>query len=161
MRVCNAPSKLRSIDDYANRVLAKHWPNVRRHGDIRSFPPEPAADWAVDVICGGFPCQERLFLVANPCEITRVERRIFDGFHDVQRDEQWSSAKGVKSGRGWKRWLSQAAFTVDKAVSASDFSGMDDGFSKDLDRIACLGNAIVPQIAEWIGRRLVQLEAIE
>ncbi len=37
------------------RVLEKHWPDVRRYGDIRSV------DWSlidpVDVLCGGFPCQ--------------------------------------------------------------------------------------------------------
>ena len=27
------------IDPYCNRVLAKHWPNVRRWGDVRTFPP--------------------------------------------------------------------------------------------------------------------------
>jgi DNA (cytosine-5)-methyltransferase 1 len=40
---------------YCNRVLAKHWPDVRRHDDIRTFPPE--GDWTVDLVCGGFPCQ--------------------------------------------------------------------------------------------------------
>jgi DNA (cytosine-5)-methyltransferase 1 len=77
------------IDDYARRVLARHWPDVRRWDDVRTFPPvadaeqdgrnEPAfaggvqeseeegrllqpqgrADsWHVDLICGGFPCQD-------------------------------------------------------------------------------------------------------
>ena len=46
------------IDDYANRVLKKHWPEVRRHRDIKTFPPSPESDWSVDVICGGFPCQD-------------------------------------------------------------------------------------------------------
>ena len=45
-------------DEYANRVLRKHWPNVRRWGDVRTFPPEPVDDWRVDVIAGGFPCQD-------------------------------------------------------------------------------------------------------
>jgi DNA (cytosine-5)-methyltransferase 1 len=45
------------IDDYASRVLAKHWPDVPRHDDVRTFPTA-ARDWAVDVICGGFPCQD-------------------------------------------------------------------------------------------------------
>jgi len=45
------------IDEYANRVLEKHWPSVRRHGDIKTFPPDPD-DWRVDCICGGFPCQD-------------------------------------------------------------------------------------------------------
>ena len=44
------------IDDYARRVLQKHWPDVRRHDDVRTFPP--AGDYSVDVICGGFPCQD-------------------------------------------------------------------------------------------------------
>jgi DNA (cytosine-5)-methyltransferase 1 len=44
------------IDDYANRVLAKHWPNVRRWPDVRTWP-QPDTE-RVDVICGGFPCQD-------------------------------------------------------------------------------------------------------
>jgi DNA (cytosine-5)-methyltransferase 1 len=43
------------IDPYANRVLAKHWPDVRRWDDARTFPPP--GDWDVDLIAGGFPCQ--------------------------------------------------------------------------------------------------------
>jgi DNA (cytosine-5)-methyltransferase 1 len=46
------------IDPYCQRVLAKHWPDVRRHDDVRTFPPGDADDWRVDVICGGFPCQD-------------------------------------------------------------------------------------------------------
>lgn len=66
-------------DPFANRVLAKHWPDVRRWDDVRTFPPEdwlrsagPVADRQmsmpptgkevmteapvrVDLICGGFP----------------------------------------------------------------------------------------------------------
>jgi len=47
------------IDPYCNRVLAKHWPTVPRYGDIRTM------DWdtvePVDVLCGGFPCQDLSF----------------------------------------------------------------------------------------------------
>lgn len=45
------------IDDYACRVLAKHWPSVQRWGDVRTFPPGSAAEWDVNVICAGVPCQ--------------------------------------------------------------------------------------------------------
>jgi DNA (cytosine-5)-methyltransferase 1 len=42
-------------DPYCQRVLAKHWPNVTRYGDIKTI------DWSEverpDLICGGFPCQ--------------------------------------------------------------------------------------------------------
>jgi len=44
------------IDPYARRVLEKHWPNVRRWDDVRTFPPN--GEWGVDLICGGFPCQD-------------------------------------------------------------------------------------------------------
>lgn len=36
-------------DEYASRVLAKHWPTVRRWDDVCTFPPEPSSDWACDV----------------------------------------------------------------------------------------------------------------
>jgi DNA (cytosine-5)-methyltransferase 1 len=47
------------IDEFCRRVLAKHWPEVPRHDDVRT-----AVEWwrsavrpAVDVVAGGFPCQ--------------------------------------------------------------------------------------------------------
>jgi DNA (cytosine-5)-methyltransferase 1 len=43
------------IDEYAQQVLKKHWLNVRRWGDVRTFQPD--GDWRVDVIIGGDPCQ--------------------------------------------------------------------------------------------------------
>lgn len=69
------------IDEFCRRVLAKHWPHVRRHDDVKSFPPsqirvqgrgqggahpgisgiqgtDDGAVWSVDVVCGGDPCQE-------------------------------------------------------------------------------------------------------
>jgi DNA (cytosine-5)-methyltransferase 1 len=44
------------IDDYASRVLAKHWPNVHRERDIRECGRHNLE--SVDAICGGFPCQD-------------------------------------------------------------------------------------------------------
>lgn len=42
------------MDPYASKVLEKHWPNVKRYSDIRDVVrPAP-----VDLICGGFPCQD-------------------------------------------------------------------------------------------------------
>lgn len=47
------------IDEFCRQVLARHWPEVPRHDDVRT-----AVDWwrgavrpAVDVVAGGFPCQ--------------------------------------------------------------------------------------------------------
>lgn len=47
------------IDPFCRKVLAKHWPHVERHDDVRS-----AVKWwqsadrpRVDAVAGGFPCQ--------------------------------------------------------------------------------------------------------
>lgn len=42
------------IDPYARRVLEKHWPEVPKHDDIRTFKDIPY----VDIVAGGFPCQD-------------------------------------------------------------------------------------------------------
>ena len=44
------------IEPYARAVLKKHWPEVPKHDDVRTFPPQ--GDYSVDLICGGFPCQD-------------------------------------------------------------------------------------------------------
>jgi DNA (cytosine-5)-methyltransferase 1 len=49
------------IDKHCQKVLAKHWPDIPRHDDVRT-----AIDWAhrvglvgrTDLVCGGFPCQD-------------------------------------------------------------------------------------------------------
>jgi DNA (cytosine-5)-methyltransferase 1 len=46
------------INGYAKKVLEKHWPDVPRWDDVRTFPPAIRKKWRVDVICGGFPCQD-------------------------------------------------------------------------------------------------------
>jgi len=43
-------------DEYCNRVLEKHWPDVRRYGDIREIDGRKLEP--VDIISGGFPCQD-------------------------------------------------------------------------------------------------------
>ena len=42
------------IDPFCRKVLERHWPNVQRFSDIRECRELPT----VDVISGGFPCQD-------------------------------------------------------------------------------------------------------
>jgi len=48
------------IEPFCQRVLAKHWPGMPIYDDVRELTgARLAADGiAVDVICGGFPCQD-------------------------------------------------------------------------------------------------------
>lgn len=47
------------MDGWRRGILARHWPDVRQHDDVRTFPPGDAnvEGWRVDLICGGDPCQ--------------------------------------------------------------------------------------------------------
>ncbi len=48
------------IEPYARRVLAKHWPAVPCYDDVRTLTADRLRSdgISVDVICGGFPCQD-------------------------------------------------------------------------------------------------------
>ena len=42
-------------DAFARRILARRWPEARRYEDVREVDEGAGA---VDVVCGGFPCQD-------------------------------------------------------------------------------------------------------
>ena len=45
------------FDKHAQLVLKKHWPNVPIHDDVRVLDGKQYRG-SVDVVCGGFPCQD-------------------------------------------------------------------------------------------------------
>ena len=48
------------IEPFCRKVLAKHWPDVRQYDDVRTLSADTLRGdgISVDVICGGFPCQD-------------------------------------------------------------------------------------------------------
>jgi len=44
------------IDPFCRKVLAKHWPGVKRYEDVREVGAHNLEP--VELICGGFPCQD-------------------------------------------------------------------------------------------------------
>ena len=49
------------MNEYADAVLEKHWPHVDSYEDVRDITKERLEEdgiGQIDVICGGFPCQD-------------------------------------------------------------------------------------------------------
>ena len=213
------------IDEFCRAVLARHWPEVPRFGDVRgltssSLPP-------VDVLCGGFPCQDlssagnaaglvgersglwvefvRLASELRPGYIivenvsallVRGLGRILGDLAEIGYDAEWdcipASALGAPHPRD-RVWVvaypsspglqghrpgadgsasaprtgaparggrpGDARLTLGRTWRIEpDVGRMADGVPARVDRLRALGNALVPQIAQWIGGRIVSWE---
>lgn len=96
------------IDPYATGVLARHWPDVPRHGDILGVDSNDLDD--VDAICLGFPC--------NNLSTTNTSSTVA-GRHGLQGPKSglWFQAAQIIAevgpkwvvienvARSWKRWV--------------------------------------------------------
>lgn len=121
------------IDPFCQRVLAKHWPEVPRHDDVRT-----AVEWwtgqprpRVDLVAGGYPCQP---------ESTAGKRRGTD-------DDRWlwpAMARVVHALR--PRYVLGENVNVGRVAH---------GIPGRVDRLRALGNAVVPQVAQYVGHLLL------
>jgi len=67
------------IDPYCRRVLKKHWPDVKRYGDVRKLKRLPP----VDILFGGFPCQP--VSLAGSREFQKDKRWLWPEFNRIIR----------------------------------------------------------------------------
>lgn len=245
------------IDEYARKVLAKHWPNVRRHDNIRSWP-QPDTE-RVDVIAGGFPCQDisyagngaglsgersglfyelirvvrevgpRFVVLENVAALlTRGLDQVLGTLASIGFDAEWhcipaaavgaphirdrlfvvaytqhgrlperrgiamppaadqprricrnvgaggevqagpvyadTNGEGLEIGkrentiRTWENCRAQSV-GGEWWLAEPGMGRVANGVPKRVDRLRGLGNAVVPQVAEWIGQRLIELSA--
>ena len=72
-------------DEYCKKVLAKHWPGITIHNDIKELDGN-AYRGSVELVCGGFPCQP--FSVAGERRGEEDDRALWKEMYRVIREVQ-------------------------------------------------------------------------
>jgi DNA (cytosine-5)-methyltransferase 1 len=74
-------------DPFRRRVLARRWPHARRYDDVRTLTADRLRDdgIAVDVVCGGFPCQD-ISAAGAGAGITGKRSRLWFEFERLVRE---------------------------------------------------------------------------
>ena len=134
------------------------WGMARVVGDLAELGYD--AEWSVISACAlGAPhSRERVFLIAYPNGARRE-----NGFHHQFRDAiqtvrtHWQATQDKRQWDDLERWLRAHFQDRHGQDDTSTIFGVDDGLSESLDapRVHALGNAIVPQIPEIIGRAIM------
>lgn len=192
------------IDPFCTRILAKHWPDVPKFGDIQKITEAELEP--VDLIAGGFPCQDvsrvgsrggingarsglwgeylrlvrdlrpRFVLVENvPGLLDGGIGRVLGDLAESGYDAEWRVLSAAQFGFPHQRnrifIIAYARGTVAGPIGFRalprceriDWTGLVragrvrdlDGVPHWVDRVTALGNSVVPQIAEWIGRQII------
>ena len=205
------------INPFARQILAKHWPDVYRWDDVRTWPQQNTEP--VDVIIGGFPCQDisyagkgaglhgersglwfefarvvremepRFVVVENVAALlTRGLGEVLGTLASIGFDAEWhcipagyfgthfrrdrifivayrSESCSLRWEREWPNqrgaWSEQQFAgllqrEIQLCVPAGKMRRVSDGVSHRVDRLKGLGNAVVPQVAEYIGRTILR-----
>jgi len=205
------------ISEFCRRVLSRHWPRVKRYGDIRNVQGNQLE--SVDLVCAGFPCEDislasqigagiigersglwselarllgeirpRFALIENvPALRSRGLALVLQDLRAIGFDAEWHCIPACAFGAPHRRdrlfiiaypegairrpiiaggaftdvdrqplvrtsiaWEKHHAWTVEPGVVRMVY-----GVSDRVERVAALGRAVVPQVAEWIGKRLL------
>ena len=209
-------------DEYCNKVLAKHWPDVKRYGDIYECGKHNLE--TVNLICGGFPCQP--FSQAGKRRGEKDDRYLWPemvriiselkpdwvigenvvgilnmGFEDmlsslgdigyeievfvipacavaaphrrdrVRRNKSQFESSGYgedvpnptepglegQESEGWSRKHYGLSAECSKWPIEPAMGRVANGVPRRVDRLKCLGNAVVPQIPEILGRAIMEI----
>jgi len=209
------------IDPYCRKVLARHWPSVPIHDDIRKLDGTKYAG-AVDIVCGGFPCQDisvghvwtqargldgersglwfeyrriidevrpRWAIIENVSALrSRGLDAVLGSLAEIGYDAEWHCIPASAAGAAHHRdrvWvvahpagervegLWPEGFQVPHALAhpflplrdrngewqvEPDVCRVPDGVPDRAHRLKAVGNAVVPQIPELIGRAILAYE---
>ena len=211
------------IDSFCRSILAKHFPNAIQYDDIKTFDTQNDIDTNIDMLIGGFPCQNisiasirRNGIYGNKSglfwEMLRIIRRIrpkivlmenvsallirgggmatvLGQLAEIGYCVEWFCLEAKDFGLPHKRRrvfivayshslrarkeetiqtrrihhnVKALKKTQRKPAPEPLLYRMDDGFFSRIHhkRLRALGNAIVPQKTEWIGKMLIQTNLI-
>jgi site-specific DNA-cytosine methylase len=99
-----------------------------------------------------------VFIIAYSNKIRRRFGR--NRMSDAPRSEHW---KATQDKCGWQDvecWLRETFQGSYGTATASELKRVDEWFPERLDRCDSLGNAVVPQVAEFVGRRIIEATEI-
>lgn len=206
------------IEPFPRKVLAKHWPHVPAFKDVRDLTGDKLDELliSVDVICGGFPCQDiseaglgaglagersglwseiarlagelrpRYLLVENVSALLgRGLDRVLGDLASLGYDALWHCIQAADVGaqhirdRVWivgflpdaprerlmQCWREQFAQDSETQRNLRQWFDQPEpvrvahGVPNRTHRLKALGNAVVPQIPELIGRAIIAAEA--
>lgn len=140
------------IDEYCQKVLAKHWPDVERFGDIRDCGKHNLR--AVDVISGGFPCQP--FSVAGKRRGTEDDRYLWPEMLRVisEVSPSWVVAENVFDLKSMAQPISDIKVVYKNILRLPD----SDHYKKVLTQQEVLLLGIIIKDLQEIGYDLPRLE---
>jgi DNA (cytosine-5)-methyltransferase 1 len=204
-------------EPFCENILARHWPHVARRRQVQ-FAGAANLE-RVDLIAGGFPCQDissahtsgtRLALAGRKSGVWREFQRIV-----AELSPRWVLIENVDRWRAWVPDVRRDLFAIGYAslplrvcssllgaphrrrrifmVAHADGDGQPlravhaeasrvsavpeadrdwgappprgfrvaNGVPRQMDRLKALGNAVVPQVVEVIGRAIMEIERRE
>jgi DNA (cytosine-5)-methyltransferase 1 len=98
---------------------------------------------------GAYHERDRLFIVAYPTGIDGASR------NRVVQGDSWRPSLQSRRLRGVAMALATRAYPNTRFEDEPSMDRMVHGVPGGVDRIKCLGNAVVPAVAEWLGRRII------
>lgn len=211
------------IDEYASKVLEKHWPDVTRFRDVRDCGSNNLE--TVDLIAGGFPCQDisaansnsvgisgtrsglwrefarivcelkpQFALVENVARLLTINGgrdfgAILSDLDSFGYNAEWEVLPACAFGashlrnrifilatrqemvhtngtrleglheKSYRKYLQSIAGDLSRYTrdTTPRVCRKGDGIPHRVDRLRGLGNAVVPQVAEYIGRRIIAM----